>query len=96
MVRTPDGRVLYGMMISTVVKPFHEVRRWQLRQTAPDAVRLMVEEEATRDNVLEALEDWCGPPVKGGGAKAAPTRSWTRPTGSVQAGQCMPSGDGRT
>jgi phenylacetate-CoA ligase len=42
VVRTPDGRVLYGMMISTVVKPFHEVRRWQLRQTSPEAVRLLV------------------------------------------------------
>ena len=42
VIRTPDGRVLYGMMISTVVKPFPEVRRWQLRQTAPDALRLLV------------------------------------------------------
>jgi phenylacetate-CoA ligase len=42
VIRTPDGRVLYGMMISTVVKPFHEVRHWQLRQTAADALRLLV------------------------------------------------------
>jgi len=42
VIRTPDGRVLYGMMVSTVVKPFHEVRRWQLRQTAADSVRLLV------------------------------------------------------
>jgi phenylacetate-CoA ligase len=42
VIRLPDGRVLYGMMISTVVKPFPEVRRWQLRQTAPDALRLLV------------------------------------------------------
>jgi len=42
VIRTPDGRVLYGMMVSTVVKPFTEVRRWQLRQTGPDALRLLV------------------------------------------------------
>jgi phenylacetate-CoA ligase len=42
VIRTPDGRVLYGMMISTVVKPFQEVRRWQLRQTGPDTVCLLV------------------------------------------------------
>jgi phenylacetate-CoA ligase len=42
VIRLPDGRVLYGMMVSTVVKPFPEVRRWQLRQTAPDALRLLV------------------------------------------------------
>lgn len=42
VIRTPDGRVLYGMMVSTVVKPFHEVRRWQLRQTATDSLRLLV------------------------------------------------------
>ena len=42
VIRTPDGRVLYGMMVSTVVKTFPEVRRWQLRQTATDALRLLV------------------------------------------------------
>jgi hypothetical protein len=42
VIRTPDGRVLYGMMVSTVVKPFSEVRRWQLRQTAADSLRLIV------------------------------------------------------
>ena len=30
------------MMVSTVVKTFPEVRRWQLRQTATDALRLLV------------------------------------------------------
>ena len=39
MIRTPDGRVLYGMMVSTVVKPFLEVRRWQLRQTSDEPAR---------------------------------------------------------
>ena len=42
VIRTPDGRILYGMMVSTAVKPFHEVRRWQLRQTATDLLRLLV------------------------------------------------------
>jgi phenylacetate-CoA ligase len=42
VLRTPDGRMLYGMMVSTVVKPFREVRRWQLRQTAPDRLLLLV------------------------------------------------------
>ncbi len=42
VIRTPDGRVLYGMMVSTVVKPFTEVRRWQLRQTGPSTLELLV------------------------------------------------------
>jgi len=42
VIRTPDGRVLYGMLVSTVVKPFTEVRRWQVRQIARDAVRVLV------------------------------------------------------
>jgi phenylacetate-CoA ligase len=42
VIRAPDGRLLYGMMVSTVVKPFHEVRRWQLRQTASEALCLLV------------------------------------------------------
>ena len=42
VIRTPDGRVLYGMMVSSVVKPFVEVRRWQLHQTGPASLRLLV------------------------------------------------------
>jgi phenylacetate-CoA ligase len=42
VIRTPDGRVLYGMMVSTVVKPFVEVRRWQLRQTGANRLELLV------------------------------------------------------
>jgi hypothetical protein len=43
-------------MISTVVKPFHEVRRWQLRQTATDALRLLVvPSPAWRPAVVEEL-----------------------------------------
>jgi phenylacetate-CoA ligase len=56
VIRTPDGRVLYGMMVSTVVKPYLEVRRWQLRQTAPDRLRLLVVPQPTwRPAVAEAL-----------------------------------------
>ena len=42
VIRTPDGRVLYGMMVSTVVKQFLEVRRWQLRQTSANTLDLLV------------------------------------------------------
>jgi phenylacetate-CoA ligase len=42
VIRTPDGRVLYGMMVSTVVKTFVEVRRWQLRQVGPNRLQLLV------------------------------------------------------
>jgi phenylacetate-CoA ligase len=47
VIRTPDGRVLYGMMVSTVVKPFLEVRRWQLRQTDRNRLELLVVPSAT-------------------------------------------------
>lgn len=56
VIRTPDGRVLYGMMVSTVVKPFPEVRRWQLRQTASEALRLLVVPSAAwRPEVVEEI-----------------------------------------
>jgi phenylacetate-CoA ligase len=56
VIHLPDGRVLYGMMVSTVVKPFPEVRRWQLRQTAPDVVRLLVVPSPTwRPEVAEMI-----------------------------------------
>jgi phenylacetate-CoA ligase len=56
VIRTPDGRVLYGMMVSTVVKPYLEVRRWQLRQTGADSLRLLVVPSRTwRAEVVKAL-----------------------------------------
>ena len=56
VIRLADGRVLYGMMVSTVVKPFPEVRRWQLRQTAPDVVQLLVvPSPAWRPEVAEKI-----------------------------------------
>ena len=42
MIRMPDGRVLFSMMVSTVVKQFPEVRRWQLRQISSEVLRLLV------------------------------------------------------
>lgn len=42
VIRTPDGRVLYGMPVARVLVDFPEVRRWQLRQEAPAELRLLV------------------------------------------------------
>ncbi len=42
VVRTPDGRVLFGMPVARVLVDFPEVRRWQLRQDAPADLRLLV------------------------------------------------------
>jgi phenylacetate-CoA ligase len=66
VIRTPDGRVLYGMMVSTVVKPFQEVRRWQLRQLSPDSLRLLVVPQPTwrpavADALRKELDDRFGP-----------------------------------
>jgi hypothetical protein len=44
------------MMISTVVKPFHQVQRWQLRQITPDSLRLLVVPSPTwRPEVAEQI-----------------------------------------
>ena len=69
VIRTPDGRVLYGMMISTVVKPFHEVRRWQLRQAALDALRLLVVPSPTwrpeaAEEIARQLAETFGPGLR--------------------------------
>jgi phenylacetate-CoA ligase len=56
VIRMPDGRVIYGMMVSRVVKPYQQVRRWQLRQTSGDRVRLLVVPLPTwRPSVGDAL-----------------------------------------
>jgi phenylacetate-CoA ligase len=56
VIRMPDGRVIYGMMVSKVVKPYQQVRRWQLRQTSGDRVRLLVVPLPTwRPSVGDAL-----------------------------------------
>jgi phenylacetate-CoA ligase len=42
VIRMPNGRVLYGMVLSTVLKTFPEVARWQVRQVAPAKLRVLV------------------------------------------------------
>lgn len=42
VIHMPDGRVLHGTVLSTVLKVFPEVARWQARQTAPDQIRILV------------------------------------------------------
>jgi phenylacetate-CoA ligase len=42
VIRTPDGRTVYGMLVARLLTPFTEVRRWQLRQTGPTELRLLV------------------------------------------------------
>jgi len=42
VIHMPDGRVLHGTVLSTVLKVFPEVARWQARQTAPDELRILV------------------------------------------------------
>ena len=69
VIRTPDGRVLYGMMVSTVVKPFHEVRRWQLQQTATHTLRLLVVPSPTwrpeaAEQIARQLTDEFGPGLR--------------------------------
>ncbi|HWB42496.1 MAG TPA: hypothetical protein VG500_14645, partial [Gemmatimonadales bacterium] len=69
VIRTPDGRVLYGILLSRVVGPFHEVRRWQLRQTAPAAVSLLVVPSPTwrpetRDELSRQLALTLGPSLR--------------------------------
>jgi hypothetical protein len=57
------------MMISTVVKPFDEVRRWQLRQTATETLRLLVVPSPTwrpgaADEIARQLTDNFGPGLR--------------------------------
>ena len=47
VIRTPDGRVLYSMMLGATMKQFPEVRHWQVRQTAADALSVLVVPSAT-------------------------------------------------
>jgi phenylacetate-CoA ligase len=42
VIRMPDGRVLHGTVLSTVLKVFPEVARWQATQPAPDLLRILV------------------------------------------------------
>ena len=42
VIHMPDGRVLHGTVLSTVLKVFPEVARWQARQTAPGELLILV------------------------------------------------------
>jgi phenylacetate-CoA ligase len=42
VIRTPDGKILYGMLLSTILKAFPEVARWQARQVGPASLRVLV------------------------------------------------------
>jgi phenylacetate-CoA ligase len=69
VIRTPDGRVLYSMMIGTVVKHFIEVRHWQLRQTAADSLRLLVVPSPTwrpeaAEEIARQLTEMFGPGLR--------------------------------
>ena len=69
VIRTPDGRILYGMMVSTVVKPFQEVRRWQLRQTGRDTLDLLVVPSSTwrqevSGQIRRRLDEQFGPGLR--------------------------------
>jgi phenylacetate-CoA ligase len=58
VIRTPDGRVIYGIMVCKVVNQFPEVRRWQLRQVGPESLRLLVVPSPSwRPEVAKALAD---------------------------------------
>jgi phenylacetate-CoA ligase len=42
IIRTPDGRVVNAAGIGPAFRTTHGVRRWQVRQTAPAAVRVLI------------------------------------------------------
>ena len=53
----PDGRVLHGTVLSSVLKVFPEVACWQARQPAPDLLRiLVVPTPPWSDRSAEAIE----------------------------------------
>ncbi len=66
VIRMPDGRVLHATVLSTVLKVFPEVARWQARQPAPDLIRVLIvptsqwtegTTEAIKKNLGEKLGD---------------------------------------
>lgn len=68
VIRTAGGRVIYGMAVSTVVKPYTEVRRWQLRQTSEHALQLLVVptdrwRPEVADGLRVGLEERFGPGI---------------------------------
>jgi phenylacetate-CoA ligase len=60
-IRTSEGRVLNSAVVGSCISPFREVRRWQARQTAPNALRILLVptrdwREDTQDAVRRSLE----------------------------------------
>jgi len=41
-IRTSDGRMLNSAVVGSCISPFREVRRWQARQFATDALRILL------------------------------------------------------
>ena len=69
VVRLPGGRVLYGIMVARLLAPFPEIRRWQLRQTGPAELRLLVVpsqgwEPETGRTIGRELEEKLGPGLR--------------------------------
>jgi phenylacetate-CoA ligase len=55
-IRTADGRMLNSAVVGSCISPFGEVRRWQARQVASDALRiLMVPTGEWSDGSLEQI-----------------------------------------
>jgi hypothetical protein len=61
VVRTPDGRALNAGVLTDIFLPEDGIRRWQIRQTAPDAVQALVVpartwSESSRARTLERMQ----------------------------------------
>jgi phenylacetate-CoA ligase len=55
-IRTGDGRVLNSAVVGSCISPFPQVRRWQVHQVAPDALRVLVAPaHEWEDSILEAV-----------------------------------------
>ena len=55
-IRTADGRMLNSAVVGSCISPFREVRRWQARQLASDALRvLLVPTGEWSDSSLEQI-----------------------------------------
>ena len=82
VIHTPDGRILYGMMVSTIVKPFQEVRRWQLRQTGADTLDLLVVPSSTWRQEASArfAAGWTSSSARASASRSSPwtTFRWPR------------------
>jgi len=65
VIRTPDGRALNAGVLADVFLAAEGVRRWQIRQTAPDAVEMLVVPSRTwadgaRAGMLERMQKRIG------------------------------------